>query len=94
MTAQPTETPQKTAGLQDIGDAIAEARARVLINELKRVLALVDSFIGGWREVIAELDDMSKSEALGKAMWACLNQIDLTRKEIRAALAQAKELQP
>lgn len=44
----------------------------------------------GWREVIAELDDMPKSEALAKAMWACLNQIDRWRKEAKAAIAEAE----
>jgi hypothetical protein len=61
--------------------------------DLKMLAALrtVDNCIGGWREVIAELDDLGKSEAVGKAMWACLNQIDRVRPGIRAAIAKAEQ---
>lgn len=43
--------------------------------------------IGGWRELIAMLDDMQKDEAVGKAMWAALDQIDETRARLRALVA-------
>jgi len=49
--------------------------------------------IGGWRELIAELDDMPKNEAVGKAMWAALDQVDGCKKALRAAIKDA-EAQP
>lgn len=50
---------------------------RILRGHKKAALAgRLRRLIGGWREVIAELDDMPKNEALGKAMWICLDQID------------------
>lgn len=54
--------------------------------DLRAMLPLM----AGWREVIAEIDDLPKSEALGKAMWACLNQIDDHRTAIRAVLEATK----
>ncbi len=49
----------------------------------------IEELIGGWRELIAELDDMPKSEALGKAMWAALDQIDQTTKLLHVAIVKA-----
>ena len=52
------------------------ARLREQVRQLREGLKSTYGVIGGWREVIAELDNMPKDEVLGKAMWACLDQID------------------
>lgn len=52
------------------------AQAQEALEKIKRLLP-------GWREVVAELDDMQKPEALGQAMWVTLNQMD----EVKASLA-------
>ena len=70
----------------------AEANALLIAvapDLLKLCVELVQ-LCGGWREVIAELDDMPKSEVLGKAMWACLDQIDIWKKQTKAVIAKAE----
>ncbi len=57
-----------------------------LVGETLRVL-------GAARELVAELDDMPKDEALGKAMWSSLDQIDSLRKRLAAVPAPAALLQ-
>lgn len=54
--------------------------------QVARKAAIADAvrpLLGGWREVIAEIDDLPKHEALGKAMWACLDQIDDIKQSYR-----------
>ena len=46
--------------------------------------------IGGWREMIALLDDKGLSEVEAKAMWAALNQIDEWRKLVRQVINEGK----
>ena len=55
-------------------ESLAEER---MISESRR-LALVEikQLLPGWRKVVAEIDDLSKPEHVGKAMWAVLNQMD------------------
>lgn len=59
-----------------------------LLEEVKYVKDRID----GWREVIAELDDMAKSEPLGKAMWVCLDQIDIWKNSAKRALSEADKI--
>lgn len=68
-------------------DLDAKLRAANLQNDgLKKVLQWGLDHVGGWREVIAEWDDFGKSEALGKAMSASLDQIDVWRGDVREVL--------
>ena len=60
------------------------------LEEGMALLADVSRFIGGWRELIADLDDLSKNEATGKAMWAALDQIDRVSPRLRMMSAKAK----
>ncbi len=60
-------------------------------SRLREVLDYVAPLLGGWREVIAEIDDLGKDEVLGKAMWAALDQIDDVKKKIRAVLEGIEE---
>jgi len=58
-------------------EAVAAERARweaVVTPEL----------LGGWRELIAMLDDMQKDEAVGRAMWVALDQIDRAKAALRS----------
>jgi hypothetical protein len=70
-----------------------ESRGRMIaaVPRLLDALRTVLPLLGGWREVIAELDDMPKSCSLSKAMWASLDQIDEARKELGAAIRLATE---
>ena len=58
----------------------AEASRDALLTAAKALLPLM----GGWRELIAMLDDMPKDESVGKAMWAALDHIDHTKRALRA----------
>ncbi len=58
------------------------------MKEIRKLLEEAVQLSGGWRELIAELDEMPKSESVGKAMWAALDQIDDWKKQ---ALAKLKE---
>lgn len=42
--------------------------------------------IGGWRELVAMLDDLRKPAPVGSAMWAALDQMDRWRKDARKAV--------
>ena len=67
--------------------SLPEAYAVGTLQERERVEALVTTLraeIGGWRELIAMWDDAQKDEAVGKAMWAALDQIDRTKAALRA----------
>jgi predicted nucleic acid-binding Zn-ribbon protein len=66
-------------------------RLEAINAELLKTVSMGLSLVPGWREVIAELDDMPKNEVLGKVMWACLNQIDSWKKQANAAIAKAKQ---
>lgn len=59
----------------------AEQRGREPLKEIAELLP-------GWREVVAEIDDLPKSEVLGKAMWATLNQMDDMKKRLDTALRE------
>jgi len=61
--------------IERFADSIASTGAD-LIPEITKLMP-------GWREVIAEIDDLPKNEALGKAMWACLDQIDALLARLR-----------
>ena len=76
--------------ISDVGDIWATARLIAAAPELLAALESLAPLLGGWREVIAEIDDLAKNEALGKAMWACLDQIDAAKSAIRAAIAKAR----
>ncbi len=69
---------------------VANARLIAGAPDLLEACEQIAPLLGGWREVIAGLDDMPKDEVLGKAMWACLDQIDEAGKLIRAAIAKAQ----
>lgn len=56
--------------------------------ETMRALREVSNYLGGWREMIAELEDFCSEPVRLKAMVAALDQIDRLRPYIRRALAQ------
>lgn len=67
--------------------------ASQIVRDSEYVKALVAAardlgpLLGGWREVICEIEDLGpKDEAIGRAMWAALDQIDRSRTALRAAL--------
>ncbi len=53
-------------------------------DALADIAAQIDGYLGGWREMIAELDDYVGPSATGKAMYAALNQIDRIKPDLRA----------
>ncbi|MFA5376537.1 MAG: hypothetical protein WC455_12395 [Dehalococcoidia bacterium] len=57
-------------------------------DETIRILKIIEAEIPGWREVVAEIDDLAKSESLGKAMWVTLDQMDGALKFIHTLLAK------
>jgi hypothetical protein len=70
-----------------------EANAHLIAASPRLLEALteVESLIGGWREMVAELEDFCSEPVRLSAMIAALNQIDRCRPMIRAALATARQ---
>ena len=62
------------------------AAAPNLYAALERQIQL----LGGWRELICELEDRTGESALCKAILAAVDQIDECKKESRQALAKAR----
>lgn len=87
------ETVDESLTMAFVGNgpsSLQRAHLFATAQELLEVIEAIMPLLGGWREVIATLDDMPKGEALGKAMWACLDQIDASKEDIRAAIAKAR----
>lgn len=76
------------AGLQnDVVAACEQLKEKERLNgELRDLIEAAKAQIGGWRELIAEWDDVQKSSALGEAMYVALNQIDEWRTQARKVL--------
>ena len=82
--------PEKEWIAAAIADGMNLAHERSGADEIFAALKAISVHIGGWRELIAMLDDMPKNEVVGKAMWAALNQIDDLGEQARTALAKAE----
>ena len=66
--------------------SIPVCKALESLAACRKMLREIQTLLPGWREVVAEIDDLPKSEVLGKAMWAVLNQMDDKVKALAALL--------
>lgn len=58
------------------------------LDAATRELRRVYNELPGWRELITELDDMPKDEAIGQAMWVVLDQMDYAKAVIRKLVTE------
>jgi hypothetical protein len=65
---------QSYPGFGALLDAYRDAIEKRVREE--RDAVVTPALLGGWRELIAMLDDMQKDEAVAQAMWVALDQID------------------
>ena len=62
-------------------------------NENKKMREITEKIrvlLPGWREIVAEIDDLPKPFELGKAMWAVLDQMDESGNRLTALIKKGE----
>ncbi len=75
---------RKVSELEEVGAGVIHKELR--IGLIRQVLHLAFLWVGGWREMVAELENYCSEPVRLKAMTAVLDQMDEWKKTAQAAL--------
>lgn len=84
--------PETLAELERLhtGHGCDEEKLLAYIRDLEAALEQACDWLGGWREVVCEIEDMGPPEHLAKAMYAVIDQMDKFREQAAAALGGSR----